>query len=94
MISKDSVEEKIVKLQNDKELKPLNKFTDDYSKEVISVRNQFAHVKEQVGEDGKMKLISHQTGQEEVFNSERCIEIRKTLIGYNEKLNLLETKLG
>jgi CheY-like chemotaxis protein len=66
----------------------VNNFFQSYDEDIISTRNIFAHVKEVSNEDGKSVLISHVTGREEVFNEERCIEIRKKLIHYR---NILET---
>ena len=85
--------QKIIRLLSDKELSDLSNFTNEYSTDVISVRNQFAHVEEKIDKDGVKRLISHKTGREEVFTGDRCIEIRKTLIDYDEKLILLEGKI-
>lgn len=57
----------------------------NYENDVLKIRNIFGHVKE---EDGK--LVSTQTGEKEVFNEERCIEIRKNLIKYREQLEKLK----
>ncbi len=77
----------INKLYKVKEIGIKNFFC-DYEKDIISTRNIFAHVKEISDEEGKSVLISHVTGKEEVFNEERCIEIRKKLIEYR---NILES---
>lgn len=61
------------------------KFFYNYENDVLKIRNIFGHVKE---EDGK--LVSTQTGEKEVFNEERCIEIRKNLIKYREQLEKLK----
>lgn len=66
----------------------INNFFQSYDNDIISIRNIFAHVKEVTSDDGKSVLISHVTGHEEVFNEERCIEIRKKLIEYR---NILES---
>ncbi len=63
----------------------IDKFFASYEKDIISVRNNFAHVKQSI-ENGEKVLISHSTGNKEVFNDKRCIEIRKKLIYYREVL--------
>ncbi len=66
----------------------IDKFFDGYNKYIITTRNIFAHVREHVNAEGDSVLISHATGDEEIFNEERCIDIRKKLISYR---NILET---
>lgn len=60
-------------------------FFQNYENDVLKIRNIFGHVKE---EDGK--LVSTQTGEKEIFNEERCVEIRKNLIKYREQLEKLK----
>ncbi|AUD02164.1 response regulator [Spirosoma pollinicola] len=67
----------------------LKNFTDNYSKEVIKIRNVFAHAKE-VKEAGKTTL----KGSNEEFDYERCIEIRRTLIKYSDLFELVKGKLS
>lgn len=64
----------------------VEKFFENYNKYVLGTRNNFAHVTESI-EGGQKVLISHITGNKEVFNEKRCVEIRKTLIEYR---NILE----
>jgi len=66
----------------------VDKFFEGYNQHIISTRNIFAHVKEVINDQGNSVLISHMTGQEEIFNEERCIAIRKKLIEYR---NILES---
>lgn len=70
----------------------VDKFFDSYNKEVISTRNNFAHVKESI-ENGEKVLISHATGKKEVFNEERCIQIRQSLIKYRETLENIDKQV-
>jgi len=75
-------------------VKKLNveKFFENYNKDVLKTRNVFAHVKEEL-RNGKKVLVSTSSGNEEIFNEERCIEIRKTLIKYREQLSQIENYL-
>lgn len=68
-------------------------FANLYDKDVISTRNLFAHVTEQE-KDGQKVLVSHLTGDKKVFNEERCIEIRHTLIKHREILENIDTVLS
>ena len=70
----------------------INKFAHLYDSKVISTRNLFAHVTESI-KDGEKVLVSHITGEEEVFNEERCTEIRKDLIEFREILENINDKL-
>lgn len=63
-----------------------------YDTKVISTRNLFAHVTE-TEKEGEKVLVSHLTGKEEVFNEERCIEIRKDLIDFREILENINDEL-
>ncbi|WP_044206033.1 response regulator [Flammeovirga sp. OC4] len=67
-------------------------FFNNYNREIISVRNLFAHVTEEARE-GQKVLISHFSGQEEEFTEERCIEIRKNLIKYRKKLEQIKLEI-
>jgi len=69
----------------------IDRFFESYNKDVISIRNLFAHVKES-NVDGKNVLINTSTGQKEVFNFERCIEIRQHLIKYRTVLEDIKEK--
>jgi len=70
----------------------IDKFFETYNNDVISTRNLFAHVKEDTSHGEKI-LISHSTGEREIFNEERCIEIRQNLIKYRQILEDIQTKL-
>ncbi len=71
----------------------VEKFYQNYDKEVNSTRNIFAHVKESY-EDGVKVLISHATGKKEVFNEKRCVEKRRTLINYRTLLEDIRNKIN
>lgn len=71
----------------------VEKFFENYSKDVLKTRNIFAHVKEET-RDGKKVLVSTMSGAEEVFNDDRCIEIRKTLIKYKEILESISFQIS
>lgn len=68
------------------------KFFSRYDENVISVRNNFAHVKEEI-RDGEKVLISYSTGKEIVFNESECIKIRKSLIEFRKELEEINSKL-
>lgn len=70
----------------------IKNFAGLYDQEVISTRNLFAHVSE-VDEDGQKVLVSHITGEKEIFNEERCIVIRKHLIKYRNILEDIKDRL-
>lgn len=61
-------------------------------KQVIFIRNNFAHVKESVI-DGEKVLISHSSGKEIIFNESECIKIRKTLIEFRKELEEINEQL-
>lgn len=82
----------INKLYKEKKI-GMDKFFDSYNSEVLSTRNTFAHVKESF-ENGEKVLISHITGKKEIFNEERCIEIRQTLIKYRDILEGIHTNIS
>lgn len=83
--------QKIVKLKNDQSFNDLKQFTKCYDNDVVSVRNNMAHVKEvRDSETGKTRLISHLNGKSIEFTSERCVDIRKSLIHYTDRLNELK----
>ena len=70
----------------------IDKFFEFYNKDIISTRNLFAHVKESY-EDGKKVLISTSTGEKEIFDAERCVEIRQSLIKYRETLENIKVTI-
>jgi len=76
---------KIYKLKNI----GIEKFFEVYNRDIISTRNLFAHVKESY-EGNKKVLISSSTGEKEVFDEKRCIDIRQSLIKYREILEQIK----
>ena len=78
-----------VKHDDFNELK-IDKFLDPYKKEVIKVRNNFAHVIEVV-EEGVKKLKSRSS--EEIFSDERCIEIRKNIIKHGHTIEIIKAAI-
>lgn len=79
----------INKLFKEKQIGVANFFA-NYNQDIITTRNIFAHVKEVIDEEGNCILVSHFTGHKEIFNEERCVDIRKKLIEYRallEKIN-------
>jgi len=83
--------QKLAGLINDPRLNELKSFTKDYTRDVISIRNNFAHVVERIDKStGLNKLVSHLDGKEIEFTSEKCALIRKDLIKYSEKLQELK----
>lgn len=82
--------QKIVKLLDNSDFADLKLFTNSYDKDVMSVRNNFAHVKEEIDkETGTKILVSHINGKNIEFTNESCIDIRKVLIQYSERLSSL-----
>ena len=61
---------------------------DTYFEDIIKKRNVFGHVKEQVGEDGRKKLVSHAKGFETVdFDAEYCSDTRRLLRKHKKNLD-------
>ncbi len=61
----------------------------EYYKEVISIRNKFAHAKA-IKINGEIHLAGFgPDGESFQFNEEQCIEIRKKLIGHRDNFNEL-----
>lgn len=71
-----------------KVIEELNDFTSSYYKDVIQIRNIFAHAKE-IKENGKTTL----KGSNEEFDYNRCIDIRKSLIAYGDIFDKVKDKL-
>lgn len=67
-------------------------FSDDYSKEIIWFRNQFAHAEIFVNEEGKeyFKIKIEGAGEELLFDEKLCKGIRKSIIKHKENLDNLE----
>ncbi len=64
-------------------------FHKKYKKEILELRNNLAHVKE---EDGQ--LINTNTEKKETFDDAQCIQIRKDLIKYRKQLEALKQSLS
>ncbi len=64
-----------------------------YQKEVINIRNQFAHAKS-IEEDGVLKLKGQVEGQDFEFTEESCIKIRKDLIIHKKNIEKLKQFLS
>ncbi len=71
----------------------IDKFFDNYFHNVIKTRNIFAHVKEE-NRGGKSVLVSNISGKEEIFDEERCIDIRKKLIEYRSILEDISSRIN
>jgi len=66
----------------------------EYYKEVISIRNKFAHAKA-IKINGEIHLAGFgPDGESFQFNEEQCIEIRKKLIGHRDNFNELLKHYG
>ncbi len=64
-----------------------------YCKEVIDIRNKFAHAKSELV-DGKL-VLKGQYGQENFeFDNEACIRIRHNLINHKKQIEMLKNILG
>ena len=70
----------------------IDEFYESYRKSIISVRNNFAHVKETI-ENGEKVLVSHSSGVKEVFNERKCIEIRHKLINFRKVLEAIDESM-
>lgn len=66
-------------------------FSGDYSKEIILIRNQFAHAELKINEDGKEYFKVK--GEEVYFDEKLCREIRKNIIKHLNNISKLEVKL-
>jgi len=71
----------------------IDKFFEEYNKDILSTRNVFAHVTEEI-EDGIRILVSHATGNKVVFDERSCIKIRKDLIKYRNTLENIKDILA
>ncbi len=71
----------------------IDKFFENYNNNVLKTRNIFAHVKEE-NRKGKSVLVSTLSGKEEVFDKERCIDIRKKLIEYRSILEYISSEIN
>lgn len=89
MIKAKSIQ-KLVNLLNNDQFSSFKKFVQNYNSNVISVRNNFAHVKEETDKStGKKKLVSLINGSDIEFTNENCINIRKNLVEYSKSLSEL-----
>lgn len=66
-------------------------FSEDYSKEIILIRNQFAHAELMKNEDGKEYFKVK--GEEVYFDEILCREIRKNILKHLNNISGLERKL-
>ncbi|MBR6200692.1 MAG: hypothetical protein IKQ61_10590 [Spirochaetales bacterium] len=69
----------------------VNKFLDDYYKAIIKNRNELAHCRTKLKEDGSEVLIT-KNGEKE-FTSDDINKIRKNIIGYHKMFEKLKTNL-
>lgn len=76
------------KLGKTKGIDELRNFCNDYNKEVIKVRNVFAHAKE-IKQDGKTIL----KGSNDEFDYDSCIKIRRDLLKYSDVFTLVRDQL-
>jgi CheY-like chemotaxis protein len=72
--------------------KGFDNFIGDFKKDVISIRNQFAHAVLAVNEDGR-EYFKNKSGDRD-FNSEFCKEIRQNIIKHKKNLDDLEVKIN
>lgn len=66
-------------------------FSEDYSKEIILIRNKFAHAELMKNEDGKEYFKVK--GEEVYFDENLCREIRKNILKHVNNISGLESKL-
>lgn len=67
-------------------------FSEDYSREIILIRNQFAHAVLMKNEDGKEYFKVE--GEEVYFDENLCREIRKNILKHVNNIYSLERKLN
>lgn len=69
-------------------LKEYKKIVDEYDKEVIKIRNNMAHLREEVDDKGNKILKSTLSNEKDfIFNDTNCINIRSNLKKYAETFN-------
>ncbi len=83
--------QRIVKILNDNELDVLKNFCQDYLKEVINIRNMFAHVAPSIDEKGQ-KVLKNKKG-DFIFTDENCKNIRESLRKHASNLQKLKDTL-
>jgi CheY-like chemotaxis protein len=64
----------------------------EYYKEVIKIRNQFAHAKA-IEDNGKLKLKGQIEGEDFEFTEDSCVEIRRNLINHKRNIETLKNIL-
>jgi len=89
---KANAHKKILSLLDSMNLNDIEEFYENYKKEVLDVRNHFAHVKE-INDNGERKLESTLTGESEVFTDKRCVEIRNNLRKQHDYLVRINTEI-
>lgn len=72
--------------------KGLENFIADFKKEIINIRNQFAHAVLEIDSDGREYFKNKQDEKE--FNSDYCKQIRRDIIKHKSNLDNLEKKLN
>jgi hypothetical protein len=87
-----SASQKIFALGKILEILDQKDFSEDYNKEIIWFRNQFAHAEIFVNEEGKeyFKIKIEGIDQELFFDEKLCRKIRKSIIKHKENLDNLE----
>ncbi|WP_415579581.1 hypothetical protein, partial [Flavobacterium succinicans] len=90
-----SASQKIFALGKILELVGETDFSEDYNKEIIWFRNQFAHAEIFVNEVGKEFFKVRIEGKEDelIFDEDLCKEIRKNIIKHKGNLEKLEVKI-
>lgn len=73
------------------EKKGLENFIDEFKKEVINVRNQFAHAVLEIDADGREFFRNKKEDID--FNSDYCKLIRRNIIKHKNNLDVLNAKL-
>jgi hypothetical protein len=87
-----SASQKVFALGKILEILEQKDFSEDYNKEIIWFRNQFAHAEIFVNEEGKeyFKIKIEGVDQELLFDEKLCKGIRKNIIKHKENLDNLE----
>lgn len=65
----------------------------EYYKEVIKIRNQFAHAKA-IEDNGALKLKGQIEGEDFEFTEDSCVEIRRNLINHKRNIEALKNILA
>jgi hypothetical protein len=91
---KSRVIQKIIKefnKNNNDELAHLSNFSKEYTDEILHPRNTFGHVIPKI--INNERVLIPKRGKEIIFTDQVCIDIRKKLVKYSEKIDIVQSKI-